>query len=542
MLKETSLEIELPDGTVLEAPDDADPAAVARAYLAKQQPKKPKFGAEVMSAVARPVLNAVTGLPTLPLDAGYGLMEFLKQGRMPTLNDFNPFAERSTRLPGDIVREAIDRNTVAPGTTAGKVGELASTMLLGARLPGNLPRPTPQQAVAANAEAAARARVGVDVGSGRAGASASLQATPEATARGGGYTFGHAGDDVSAGLNEAQREAMRQGRSIGMRMTPGQATGSRALQQLEAKLESQPMTSGPFNALKAHNASTVNRASAQSIGERANVVDSTTLDRAFSRLGDVFDDAKDDVPRAIDARQFMERYSTLQDEARGLFTGFEQHPLVTDFVKLAEKGQATGKQIHSLASKLGKAAYKQMTTQSGDRDLGQTLYQLKDYADELLQQGMSPQRATRFANARTQYRNLMMLTGRTGIVNPSSGDVSGRTLANTLQRSDKRGFLRGQNETPMYRAARFSQAFPPIVGDSGTATRMPLQGVFDLATRIPANIATRAYLSSPSVRAISAADAGARATASTVRDAVALPEVGMNPYLLPALYPGLFSE
>lgn len=38
MRRATSLEIELPDGTILDAPDDADASAVARAYMAKSKP------------------------------------------------------------------------------------------------------------------------------------------------------------------------------------------------------------------------------------------------------------------------------------------------------------------------------------------------------------------------------------------------------------------------------------------------------------------------------------------------------------------------
>lgn len=36
------IEVELPDGTILEAPDGADPSAVAKSYLAKQQPQAPQ--------------------------------------------------------------------------------------------------------------------------------------------------------------------------------------------------------------------------------------------------------------------------------------------------------------------------------------------------------------------------------------------------------------------------------------------------------------------------------------------------------------------
>ncbi len=505
--------------------------------------KEAPFGQQLISAAVRPAVNAISSLATLPRDAGWGAGEFLKQKRAPTWNDFNPFAKNRMPLPSDVIHNALDQYTVAPATTGGKLAELASTMLLSSRLPTGMPKADPLEAARAEAQSAAQARAGVEVGPGNAEAAASVNLAPEMRMQGGGYSFGEVGDDASAGLNSAKQAVAKSGQRIGMRMTPGQATGSRALQQLEAKLESQPMTSGPFNTLKADNATVLNRATAASIGQNSKVVDSVTLDRAFTRLSNIFENAGDDVPRQINPDQFLETVSKLEQQTQGMGmpTAIGEHPLVNEVMNLASRGQATGEQLQQLTSKLGKAAYKQMSSPSGDRDLGGALYQFKDYVDELLQQGMSPERAAQFSNARTQYRNLMMLTNRTGIVNPSSGDVAGRSLANALQRADKTGFLRGQNQTPMYDAARFAQAFQPIVGDSGTATRMPLQGITDMVTRIPMNIATRAYLSSPSVRAFSAAHAGARASADIARNSLMLPEVGLNPYLLPPLYQGLFA-
>jgi hypothetical protein len=337
-----------------------------------------------------------------------------------------------------------------------------------------------------------------------------------------------------------------------MRMTPGQVTGSKALQQLEAKLESQPMTSGPFNAIKANNAEVLNREAAAAIGERLGRGESLSadvLDRAVRRIGSVFDQAADDVPRQIDPKQFLDKYTQVQDDARGLFTGFEQHPLIEDLAKLAKTGEATGKQLQSLTSKLGKAAYKQMTSQSGDRDLGKALYDVKDYVDDLLQQGMGETQAATFQAARQQYRNLMMLTSRVGVVNPSTGNVSGRTLANVLQQKDKGGFLFGRNDSGMYDAARFSQAFSPIVGDSGTATRSSLPSPTDFVLSLPFNLATRAYTSSPAVNlaagAQAASSAASNATAQTMRGVLTSPsaEQSFNPLLLPTAYEsGVLSQ
>lgn len=377
-------------------------------------------------------------------------------------------------------------------------------------------------------DAAGLAAADASATGGGSGAQAALKGSIDLNVSNPGSQFGSVGDDVSAGLTRSQREIMERGMKLGMRSTPGQASGSRALQQLEAKLESQPMTSGPFNAIKENNARVLARQAARAIGENSDVVDSGVMDRAFTRLGQVFEDAGDDVARQIDPQDFMGVYSTVQDDLRGIVSGFDKHPLIEDLVQHAVNGNASGKQLQALTSKLGKAAYSQMTTQSGNRELGMALYRVKDYVDDLLLQGMEPKRAARFAEARTQYRNLINLTSRVGVVNPSTGNVSGRSLANLLQQKDKAGFLRGKNQSGMYDAARFAQAFAPIVGDSGTATRSPIQGVTEMALRIPYNIAARAYTSPMAVRAAAGAGALSRRTGEFARSAL-----GTAPYYAP---------
>jgi hypothetical protein len=531
------------------------------------------LGKDYLSAAARPIIKGVASLPLLAMDAGVAarnLGENLGKGVMPKLADFNPFArEGGSPMPNELPSTEFNRqlNTYTrPPEGLGKGAEFVSSVLAGSRLPltptpaqmapAGFVRPNPAD-FAANASSASAANA-----AGRAGATASatpgvaqtettLSGGANVRGSGGGYTFGTAGDDVSAGLNNAQREIATRGREMGMRMTPGQATGSKALQQLEAKLESQPMTSGPFNSIKANNAEVLNREAASAIGERlarGESLSADVLDRASRRIGQVFDDAADDVTRPVDPQGFLQRYTQIQDDVRGLVQGFGDHPLVQDVTKFAEAGQATGRQLQSLTSKLGKAAYKNMSTPSGDRDLGLALYQVKDYVDDLLQQGMDGARAATFQSARQQYRNLMMLTSRVGVVNPSTGNVSGRTLANVLQQKDKGGFLFGRNESGMYDAARFSQAFAPIVGDSGTATRSALPSPTDFVLSLPFNLATRAYTSSPSVNmavgAQAGANAAANATSQTLRSGVlnpAYPE-SINPLLLPPAYEGLLSQ
>lgn len=532
-------------------------------------------GKDLLSAAVRPVVKGIASLPLMAMDtgvAGRNLVENLSRGVMPTAADFNPFAKTGGspmpyELPSTEFNRKLDTYTRPPEGITGKGSELISSILVGARLPvtpqgpqvpKDFVRPDPAN-FSANAGSASasgassRAGAMANVGRGTAETSTTVSGGANARGSGGGYTFGTVGDDASAsaGLNNASREIMERGRALGMRVTPGQATGSKALQQLESKLESQPMTSGPFNAIKDSNLNVLNREAAKAIGEKLGKGESLSaevLDRAQRRIGEVFKDAADDAPRTIEPQQFLSTFTGIQDDVRGLVKGFGDHDLVQDLTKLATKGEATGKQLQSLTSKLGKSAYKEMSTPTGDRDLGLALYRLKDYVDDLLQQGMDSTRQGAFQQARQQYRNLMMLTSRVGVVNPTTGNVSGRTLANVLQQKDKGGFMFGRNQSGMYDAARFSQAFAPIVGDSGTATRSALPGPTDFVLSLPFNLATRAYTSSPAVNMAVGAQAGANAAANAsseaFRQGVMTPGYPgtINPLLIPPAYEGLLSQ
>lgn len=323
-------------------------------------------------------------------------------------------------------------------------------------------------------------------------------------------SMGTVGPDPSAGLNSAMNRAMTAGKDLGFKTTPGQATGSRALQQLEAKLESQPMTSGPFNSLKSGNQSTMNKVFAKALGESSDVLDDATVGKFLSRADKVYEDVADDAIRQIDANGFLGKLSQVEAETEGLIPGgVAEHPLVKRLIDYAAKGEVTGQQAQQLRSQIGKAAQQQMTTQSGNRELGKALFEVQDIADDWLAQGLSGDRLKSLNAVRQQYRAFRLMT-KAGAINPSSGNVSGAKLANTLSRADEKGFLAGRNQSDLYNAARFAQAFRPIVGDSGTATRMP-QGAFEWSMSVPLNMAARAYASSPAVNVALRTQAAAQA-------------------------------
>jgi len=352
-------------------------------------------------------------------------------------------------------------------------------------------------------------------------------------ARGGGFNFGSVGADQVGGLTESQAAALARGQELGFQTTPGQASGIKGLQQLEAKLESQPMTSGRFWAIKDHNQQNLNGIVAQSIGEQSNVVDDVVMGRARARIGSVFDRAATDTPRTLDPDAFLNNLANIEGEYSGMLPGNEsiaKHPLVAQLFDLVSRGQASGRQLQALSSRLGKLSRSQMTSQGGNREIGMALADVKDLADEMLGEGLSPEMQAELRTARQQWRTLLQLESP-GVVNTSSGNVSGPSLANFLARSDKRGFLYGGNQSPLYSAARFSQAFRPLVGDSGTATRSPLNGVIDFAGNVAMQVPMRLYTS----QGAAAATANA-ANAARVSGPLASPV--LDP-LMPILLPGV---
>jgi hypothetical protein len=330
------------------------------------------------------------------------------------------------------------------------------------------------------------------------GAQVNVTTTPTATVTGGGMTPGVVGPDPSAGLTAAQQAILGRGKEMGFRTTPGQETGSRSLQQMEARMQSSPFTSGPFNTLTDANQKILNRATGQGIGVDATELSNPVLAQAQRQISNVYNKVGTPEVRKLDGNTIQTGVELVDNAFEGLTTQpFKSNIFVKQLQDLAAKGEATGNQLQTLSSKIGKRAKNEMTTAMGDRELGSALFQIKEMVDDALAQGLSAAEKAEFQAARVNYRNLMTIRSNQGVVNPSTGNVSGLNLASALTRKDPQGFVFGSNQTPMYEAARFAQAFKPIVGDSGTATRTMELSPLSMMLAAPTNIAARAYTAQP---------------------------------------------
>lgn len=368
------------------------------------------------------------------------------------------------------------------GAGGGYLTDKMMSILFGSRAPGvAAPAPGPGPTTA------------------QAQSSATATATPTATVTGGQVTPGVVGADTSAALTEAQKAILERGKMMGFRTTPGQETGSRSLQQMEARMESSPFTSGPFNEIKAANQKILNQSTAQAIGVNATELSNPVLAQAQRQISSVYNKVASPTVQKLDQSYVLNGIDLLDNAFEGLTTQpFKTNIFVKQLQDLAMKGEATGQQLSTLSSKIGKRAKNEMTTANGDRELGQALFQMKEIVDDALASGLTAADQLAFQTARANYRNLMTLRSSPGVVNPSSGNVNAPALASALTRKDPKGFVFGENQTPMYEAARFAQAFKPIVGDSGTATRTMEYTPLNVMLSMPTNIAARAYTSVPS--------------------------------------------
>jgi hypothetical protein len=340
--------------------------------------------------------------------------------------------------------------------------------------------------------------VGGAGGGGVSSAQATVSATPTAQVTGGGVNLGAVAPESGAALTAAQKAILERGKAMGFKTTPAQETGSRSLLQMEARMESSPFTSAPFNTIKTENQKVLNRATAQAIGVNSDELSNPVLAQAQRQISDVYKKVATPDVRKVDGMTFMNNIDLVDNAFEGLTTQpLKTNVLVKQLQDLALKGEASGVQLQNLSSKIGKRAKNEMTTAMGDRELGSALFQLKEMVDDALSAGLSKAEQEAFATARNNYRNLMTIRTASGVVNPSSGNVSGLNLASALTRKDPQGFVFGSNQTPMYEAARFAQAFRPIVGDSGTATRSMEYSPLNMLLSMPTNLAARAYTSAP---------------------------------------------
>lgn len=459
-------------------------------------------------------------------DVGVGVLS----SRIPGAN-----TERGVALTGGALGGV---QPLTQGESRGESAALgAGTSLLANEVVGRLSdawstaaqnRAAQRAMTSSGAQASGSAQAAASSTGGGAGSATTITANPQMSART-GISFGTAGEAPSAGLTAAQRNVLERGRELGMRVTPGQALGNKNVQRVEAKLESQPMTAGTFDAIKDNNLRVVTREYAREIGEDTDEITRGVLGRAEDRIGGVFNRVLDEADIQY-TNNLQTRLAELEARAGNELVPEEmtvinkQLSSILDKATRTDNGAISGRAYQNIRTSLNRIA------QGNRPNLAYYAGQLRNTLDDALQNSVSGSEAAALREARRQWRFLSIGTERQGAINIGTGRVSPGAMTSAVQSADEAGFLFGGRQSRFYDALEFSKAFQPLVGDSGTATRMPLS-ISEMALGVPMRIATGAYASAPSVNLAVSAQQSAGAAARQAADAGGM----LAPYLAPYL-------
>src|SRR6185312_16362215 len=167
------------------------------------------IGNAAASAILRPAITAATAIPGMAADAVAGAADLAAKPFGVV-----PFRQMPSQALGNVVNRFVPRSN----TAGAKIAEGVDSLLAGSKVPTGL-----ESLIAKAPNAFVR------------GVSDNPQAALAAATR-------SAPGLLAPGLTSAQQAAAQGGAKLGMKTSPGQGIGSKALQQIETWAQSHPWT------------------------------------------------------------------------------------------------------------------------------------------------------------------------------------------------------------------------------------------------------------------------------------------------------------
>jgi hypothetical protein len=504
------MEIELPDGTVLEAPDGADPSAVAKGYLRQQRieaikksdPSEYDSSSKEYQKKYGPQGNAFQNFMAGAGKSVYDMGRGIKQLALGAADIVNPRDQSLSDLVTDKPRsryqeysKQIDetRRLEAPlmSTPSGVIGNIAGTVattsipagLLGAgaqavglgrtaAMFGQIVNPTSLKSALA---------VGAGLGA--------LQPTGTNDSRMLNAGLGALGSAAGYGLSRLVSRVVNPVQSVpapgyeksvgvlkdaGIPLDAAQSTGSSRLSSIKRMLSDNPLTSGGQVAQAEKVASAFDKAALRTIGETADVADEAVMSRAASRIGNVMDDIASRNPIKV-TDNVLNKLSQISSQAASELET-PQAAVINNQIdeilsKAADSGKIDGKAYQNIRGALGRL---QGSPVPGVKHWAG---QLQETLNDALTQSASGEDVAALKAARVQWRNL---EGISKVIGSQEGQhISPAKLANALNTKGYGGkvaMVRGRGATDLMKLAKagstvLTDRFP----NSGTTSRAALQ-------------------------------------------------------------------
>jgi hypothetical protein len=282
-----------------------------------------------------------------------------------------------------------------------------------------------------------------------------------------GAGIGRAIQPFRPAMNEVRTAAMDAAERFGLKLTPAEITGNRALKWAQAAIDDLPFASGMGTARRAENAAALNRAALADVGEVGTQITDKTLAGAKTRLGGEFENA------------FKAERVQLTDDTVGKLAQINQDALrfLPD-----EKAKVVTNRIEQILGKIERddaipgLAYQKwrVEVKSKDGDTNHYLQQVRSAIDEAASNSLSEGKMEAFKNANRQYAALKTLL-QGNVVNRETGNVMPKQLDSALASRYGDAYKTGQltgNLPDVAKAGMLLREMP----NSGTAPRMAYSG------------------------------------------------------------------
>lgn len=491
------IEIELPDGTVLEAPDDADPSAVAKNYLRKQKTAalkasnpgeydptskewQDKYGPtagmsgyqKFMAGAGKSVVDMGRGLKQIGLEVaepftGSGAADRYRKEVDETKRQDAPLMQSGAGISGNIAGSLA--TTLIPAAGAAR-GAQALNMGKTALAANAFVNPaTYKGAAAAGAALGALQPVGTE--DSRA-ANSALGAGSGLVGQGIARGVGHIAKPLKNNLTPVDSKAVDTLKRAGVPLDAAQQSGNQRAMQLKRFLTDNPVTASGQVAQHEKTAQGFTRAALREIGENADVADEEVLGRAASRIGRVFDDIssrtniKADDKLLNDLTNILARSQAALEQPQARLIAGQVDEVIN---KAAATGSIEGAAYQNIKSNLD------LLTNTSGPGVKTMAAELRGKLDEALQRSASEADYAALKLARKQYGALDRIVQAT---NPD-GNVSPSKLynaTNTKSFGQKKAMATGIRQTQLQKLAKAGKhVIPEKYPNSGTTGRAALQ-------------------------------------------------------------------
>jgi hypothetical protein len=396
------------------------------------------------------------------------------EDRVSTIAGLTPLLQPFTGPNAQDITRDVERLTgplYSPKTTAGDyaqtVGEFAPAALAG---PGSLAKRLVTQTIVPGltSEALGQATKGTDSEPvARAIGAMAGAALPSIASRVVSPIAASAGRDV----------AVQTLTNEGVPLTAGQRTGSRSLQYAESALGDAPFSGGSASKVMSNQAEAFTAAALNRIGEDATRATPEVIDRAFDRIGGVFNRVAQNNTIPLDQR-LLGDLSDAWSNYSSVVAPSQMAPVVKnmigDVLDMAGKnnGQLSGAAYQAMRTKLG-----QVLRSTTSPELKQAVGDIQSALDDALARNASPNDLAAINQARQQYRNLMVIQrAATGAGSQTAeGLISPSQLRNAVVNQSRRAYARGQGD--FADLARAGETALKPLPQSGTAPRLTASAV-----------------------------------------------------------------